>query len=344
MNKKHGFLLLELVISMSLAAIISFTLVNTLYRANKASAALDNTMYVFSHAALAQYQLERDITTAFAPVIQIVETKKMEDIKAEENTENQAKNKEKETQKLFFGIQNSNNNLSMLTCITSSPLASYWSSKTGKPKARIARVIYRLIKDTHQPDTYTLFRQEGQNLDFDTYAADKSSGAHNYALLKNIKQCTITYKISIEKKAKAPMAQEEKTAYTTKPEIEYKTFTEWGTTKPDITKKEEPFPILPHMVTVALTLWDKEHAREYSFNFVYNIAAENNIEKKQTTNNNQVQQKPLLSNKAESVKKEQKQATLRRSDKKLARTRAQQRLIKSKDITQDITIKKITIT
>ena len=210
------------------------------------------------------------------------------------------KTEKKSLKKIFYGV-NEGENLNLLTLITTSPLTTYWGEKTGKPKARVARVIYRLTKDDTRPDTYLLSRQEGQHLDFDTYSPDKNSQDHTYIIAKDIKRCVVTYEIGVEKESTEQSTQQSTTqteqpnSPTTqlntstrtnatpnqgvKPEIEYKTFPEWNQEETAENKEEAaenkkesnsttqkpPLTRIPHTVTVELTLWDHEHKRETAY-------------------------------------------------------------------------------
>ncbi|MCX5925619.1 MAG: prepilin-type N-terminal cleavage/methylation domain-containing protein [Candidatus Dependentiae bacterium] len=292
MKNNAGFLLIELVIGMAIASVVGLVLTNTLVQTNKYRAKIDDTVYIHSQAAVAQHQLEQDINTAFAPDMQLIapedestpaDKNATPDQKAtppaQKTAASPAKKKDEPLiKKIFYGTQNSDNNLDTLTLITTSPLKIYWGSKVGKAKARVARVIYRLIKDNDRPDSYTLYRQEGQDLNFDTYSSDKTDNARNYALVKNIKKLVMTYEVGIEKEPEKNQSNNTDTQATQKPkkpEIDYKDFTEWIQEAKE-TKNEDDsvsaMPRLPHTVTVQMTLWNREHSKETTFIFAYPIA------------------------------------------------------------------------
>jgi type II secretory pathway component PulJ len=321
--KQHcGFLLIELIIGMAIAATVSLVLITALYQANQARATIDDRMYIYSQAAILQAQLERDITTAFAPDMKKVvpeqeenaeesaeKDKKPEDKKSEnpEKSDNPEKgdtgtknSKEKPLKKIFYATQNAEN-LEQLTCITTSPLMAYWNAKTGSPKARVARVIYRLQKNSDHPESFTLYRQEGQDLAIESYKTDEKNtvtkSIGNYPIVKNIKKCVVTYEVGIEKQPAEQPATTEQTATDTqkttdktptKPEIEYKTFPTWDRENSDANNdnkeatEEDTLPLLPHTVTVEIILQNRTHTREIPFTFVYPIVWRDTTKKRTT--------------------------------------------------------------
>jgi prepilin-type N-terminal cleavage/methylation domain-containing protein len=210
-----GFTLIELIIAIALSSIVSVVLINALYQMSRFRMMVDERVYVYSHAAIIQQQMERDITSAFIPDLIKTSTKSQEqagtnqaggDKKAGEsdseksNTQKQETNSveqgESEQKKFFYGVKSAEN-FELLTCITTSPLPVYWGTKSGSPRARIARVLYRLQRDSERPDSYILYRQEGAQLDFASY---QESGARNFVLAKDIKSMTVTYEAEIRKK------------------------------------------------------------------------------------------------------------------------------------------------
>ncbi len=331
MQKKQGFLLIELIIGMGIAMAITVLLINTLQQTQKARTTLDDYVYVYTQAAIIYHQLERDLITAFAPDIIPVPPEKNSPEnnssqtadkansqgKNKETDESEKKEKQKTFEKPFYATQK-NKNLDVLTLITTSPLSTYWTSKTGPIKARMARVIYQLKKDpldnniksnlkgNLNNDSYTLYRKEGQNLNFKTYTSDASSNTtantgsntgsdssaikdskiHEYPIIKNIKTCAVTYEVVIEQeetdqKNNNPENKTDNTDSDTNKKQEYKTFTSWDqeespdqTSNQELNKKDgvKSLPRLPHTVTVNLVLWNRKRNREFPFTFTYSIA------------------------------------------------------------------------
>lgn len=333
MQKKHGFLLIELIIGMAIAMAITMILINTLHQTQKARTTLDDYVYVYTQAAILNHQLERDLITAFAPDIIPVPLEKnsensaqtknapadntakpQEKQKSQDKQDNQDANENKDSkkQKPFekpFYATEKDKNLDLLTCITTSPISAYWTNQSGPIKTRMARVIYQLKKDPLNGDSYTLYRKEGQNLDFKSYAPHTSTATssshttssshatnnpnkekkiHEYPMVKNIKTCVITYEVVIEQEIEQKNnIPENKTNNKTdnnnsdkNKKKEYKTFTAWDQEEksPDQTSNQElnkagpPLPRLPHTVTVNLVLWNRKRSREFPFTFTYSIA------------------------------------------------------------------------
>jgi len=331
MQTKQGFLLIELVIGMAIAMAITLMLINVLHQTQKARATLDDYVYVYTQAAIINHQLERDLITAFAPDIILVPIEKnlaekstvekstveksAENSENEDTSENKKTEKQKDFEKPFYATEK-DKNLSLLTCITTSPLSTYWSSQSGPLKVRMARVIYQLKKDpldtnaknSPPSDSYTLYRKEGQNLDFKAYSSDattslsannthaNSTGTtrqdkiHQYPIVKNIKSCAVTYEVVIEQqdstqekstpenKTENKMGENKKQDNNNNQQKrEYKTFTNWDQEKKSDQKSEskketeKELPRLPHSVTVNLVLWNRKRSREFPFTFTYSI-------------------------------------------------------------------------
>lgn len=270
-----GFTLIELIIAVALSSIVSLVLINALYQMSRFRTTVDERVSVYSHAAIIQQQLERDITSAFIPDLVKTSTKSQEEAgtnQARAGNQNQAESEKNSAQKpgtdsvnqgeseqkdelkkWFYGAK-SGENFDLLTCITTSPLPGYWGAKSGKPRVRIARVLYRLQRDSERPDSYILYRQEGAELDFASY---HENGPRNFVVAKDIKSMTIIYEAEIkhakpeDKKslaggtapagaqAAAGAAQSaEKGAQESAPE--YKLFPEWDSDKLTKNKRGDP--------------------------------------------------------------------------------------------------------
>lgn len=217
MKRNPGFLLIELIIGLALAATISLLLAGTLFRTNRARMRVDEQMDIYAHAALVQHQLERDLTTAFDPEVHMVPTESPQEPTAGTSTSEQNKETKSEslsdlsavalakeespekslTQKIFYATNNGDN-LDLITCITTSPLATYWGAQTGAAKASVARVVYRLVKDPEHTNAFMLTRQEGQDLNFASYENTSNNAPRAYTIAKNIKSCTCTYEVGLE--------------------------------------------------------------------------------------------------------------------------------------------------
>jgi prepilin-type N-terminal cleavage/methylation domain-containing protein len=267
---RSGFTLLEIILATAIAALISVMLIIMLQQMNNTLARVDRTSDIHMRASLLQNQMERDITGAFAPM----------DFSATATTGEPKPGRPKKIEKIFWG----DGKLDMLSFITNNPLQSYWGKRSGKAQPRIVRVVYRLIADIKQPQSYTLMRQEGSSLDLSAYTADNSS-IRSYTMVEGIKNIEIEYTTLIKKEQQkeearpaqnqqAPGKTEEKAPTSPekteeKPEeFERKTVKEW---KENALNQKPPWPLVPQFVTMKVTLWDDTFKRSRPFTFEFQI-------------------------------------------------------------------------
>lgn len=299
---KHGFTIIELIIAMLIASIVSMMLLSALKQAGTFQASVDDFVHVAYRATIAQRQLNRDLAGAFIPVQAEKKEEKAEnkedagaDIektdkekktkKADAATKEQKEGKEKEKKKplegVFVGGQ-ANKKFSFITCITSNPMEVYWSKSTGQPKPRIGRIYYYLEPEKDNKKSFTLWRQEGTDLELAPYQKKSPDAPRGYPLISGIKTMSVEYGIVIEHKKED---EKEKKAEAKKPEYEYKTFTEWTSDRKkekdakkqeqqdeEAKKKKEPeLPLIPHWIKVMLELWDTKQKSSRIFTFVIPI-------------------------------------------------------------------------
>ncbi len=269
---KPGFTLLEIILATALAAIISVALIFMLQQMNGTLMRVDRTTDLDMRATILQNQMERDLAGAFAPT----------DFSATNTSGEAKKGRPKKIEKIFWGDKT----LETLTFITNNPLQAYWGERSGKPQPKIVRVVYRLIPDAKRKDVYTLMRQEGADLDVDSYAGD-SSVNKGYAMIEGIRSIDIQYTTLIKReKPKEPQGTAtEKTAEkpTEEPsfakasaggqaqaaeEFDRKVVDEWKTNTED---QKPPWPLIPQFVTMQVKVWDDTFKRTTSFTFEFQI-------------------------------------------------------------------------
>jgi prepilin-type N-terminal cleavage/methylation domain-containing protein len=260
---KSGFSLVELLISMVIASMLSIILFGALWSINRSATQIENLVQEYEKALLINNQLDRDISGAFIPVQ--AEKKKEEEKKAEaratqENAQPAAKpaqppKKEKKPLENIFLGQNKDGQLILFTCITNNPLEVFWGKNWGKPIARIARVVYRLKEEKNRqknsPKSYQLVRQESSELELGAFKSDARSNIKEFEIVSNIKSFTLTYFVNVTDKK------------TNKEEL--KSFKTW-----DKKQQEETGLQIPQIVTLTYQLWDTTKKR--SINFTYAIA------------------------------------------------------------------------
>lgn len=280
--KQHGFTLLEIILATALAAMISVALIFMTQQMSGTLIRVDRISDLSIRASMLQNQMERDITGAFAPT----------DFSATETTGEAKKDRPKKIEKIFWG----DNTLEMLTFITNNPLQAYWGERSGKAQPKIVRVVYRLVPDTKHANAFTLMRQEGSDLHFDSYTAD-SSAIKSYAMIEGIQNIKLRYTTLIKKEepkqapaqatpaGKTEEKNESSSVKTTQPsptamagrqadkekaeeEFDRKTEKEW---KNNIDDQKPPWPLIPQFVTMQVTLWDDTFKRTTPFTFEFHI-------------------------------------------------------------------------
>lgn len=266
---KPGFTLLEIILATALAAIISVALIFMLQQMNGTLMRVDRTTDLDMRATILQNQMERDLAGAFAPT----------DFSATNTSGEAKKGRPKKIEKIFWGDKT----LETLTFITNNPLQAYWGERSGKPQPKIVRVVYRLIPDAKRKDVYTLMRQEGADLDVDSYAGD-SSVNKGYAMIEGIRSIDIQYTTLIKReKPKEPASVKTSSSAgatadmtASKPEekaqaaeeFDRKVVDEWKTNTED---QKPPWPLIPQFVTMQVKVWDDTFKRTTSFTFEFQI-------------------------------------------------------------------------
>lgn len=273
---KPGFTIIEILIATAIASIAGLMLTNAMSLMQRNRAYVDRYTDLFSRAALVHNQLTRDISGAFIPVQADLQTTTTIPAKS-------AQGKQKSIDKVFYSV-NEGGQLSVLSCITNNPIQFYWGEKVGKPQPLVARVVYRLDRDKKRKDSYTLFRQQGNELDFAQY---KDKKVRTYELIDKIKDFSVEYVAMIEKKQQATKTTEEqktspemqiqvkKTETETKVERERKTFKEWqidSKKQAEQKKQNQPVqPLIPHWMIIKISLWDNNYKHATQFEFVIPI-------------------------------------------------------------------------
>ncbi len=261
---KPGFTLIEVILATALASVISVTLIFMLQQMNGTLMRVDRISDLHMRASMLQNQMERDITGAFAPT----------DFSATDTNGEQKKDGPKKIEKIFWG----DNTLETLTFITNNPLQSYWGERSGKAQPKIVRVVYRLVPDTKRANVYTLMRQEGSDLTFESYTADSSTN-RAYPMIEGIKSIQIDYITLIKKESSTADKQEaaqatpaektpEEPTQKVEEEFERRTEKEW---KNNIEDQKPPWPLIPQFITMQVTLWDDTFKRTNPFTFEFQI-------------------------------------------------------------------------
>jgi type II secretory pathway pseudopilin PulG len=260
---KQGFVLLELLISILIAAFVSTGLLSTIFQISKLQQTVNTMSSVYGRVAILQNQMERDVMGAFVPAqVDVIQTSTL---KADQP---------KPIEKIFYGTSKGER-LDVLTFITSNPLEIFLGVKDAKIKPRVARVVYRLVPDEKRKNSYVLMRQEGtSNLSFDAYKIDAQGELRAFPLIDAIQSISVRY-VTIE---------QTKGDGATKPKRTYKKVTQWESeqkkappatpSKPDISGtllKKEPVR-LPNQLEITVVLWDNSFKDVRTFQLTIPIA------------------------------------------------------------------------
>lgn len=311
--KSVGFTLLELVISIAVAGILMVSLSLFLSQTSSYQNFVEDRATVYTRASVLLHQLEKDVAGAHVPIENILYEKQKKEAQQQKqdakgapkkvieaaSTKNKEAAKEKEggqekeeavkpIARVFYATHK-NKNISQLTFITNNPLSIYWSSAVGAPKPKIARVFYQLVPEFENPQSFTLMRQEGTNLDAKSYETKDPKMAQGFAIVQGIKSFSMRFVVLEDPKNKKEEEKDQKTnkiepvpkkasaksSAPQEPQLPKVTeYTEWNWPLLEGVKKEQkdeekaniPFP---SFVVCTLELWDTKYDR--TFEFVYTL-------------------------------------------------------------------------
>jgi len=302
-HNKQGFTLFELMVALTLIAMISGMLYTALSQSRTAAASIERTTSIYMRTIVAQRQLFRDIAGAFIP-LSILEPKKEKSKEAEtdqdksSDPEKKPASSEKKSDKSSekdsiaqaaelkkqlaqtFNSTAENKLFKQLILISSNPLEVYWSKSAGRPRPRIENITYSLELDkgpsTNTTPSYSLKR-------ITSYKKNDKGEAitQPHTLISGIKNMTVQYTALIEEKKEEDAAQ--KGVQTTpdsgvsadKKKEEKKViaqiFDDWNVQALD-DKDVRLQKKLPDYATVILELWAPTKKTSETFTFVIPIA------------------------------------------------------------------------
>ncbi len=279
---KSGFTLIEILVAIALSTMISYMLFAVFFQTNRSMRVVDSYVDVYTKAAIVARQLERDIAGACVPWAQLLPDPmqqpapkvpaqpgaKPEDKKpdAESDKKDEAKKSEKKKLKKLFYSASEGGNLKTLTFITNNPTAQYWSDQIGKPKPRLARVLYTVQKQPNDgnKESFVLKRQEGAQLDYGAYKGDDSK-IRTYDVIDGIKNISVDFSVHV------PEKKEDETKKIIKRMINWDS--DLKEEKED-EKAERAVPVLPGLVTIKMQLWDQNKQRAIPFEFTTRILSD----------------------------------------------------------------------
>ena len=244
---KKGFVLIELLISLLIVSIISISLMTAIFQISQMQDRVNTITSMYNRIASLQNVMEQDIMGAFIPT-------QVEIIAVQKETAEKVQPLEK-----IFESTNKDNQLEMLTFITNNPREIYLLAKNVEPKAKVARVVYRIEPEPKRKNSFILTRQEGQVLPLSKYPKDAKNELRAFPVINGISEFSITY-----------LKPESK-----KEDGNTKKFTrvkEWKSTQKS--KDGLRSISLPHYAEVNLSLWDNTYTKKKKFIFTIPIAGE----------------------------------------------------------------------
>ena len=262
---KKGYILLEILISMVVASILSVGLLATIMQVNDLQQTIVGLTSQYGRVSIFQQQLERDLMGAFIPAqvdMMQTQTGKKEDQK-------------QPLEMVFEGISKGGDKggrLDYLTFITSNPLEIFFGIKDIKLKPRAARVVYRLIPDTRRKNSYQLLRQEGTaKLSFAQYKEKAEGEMRAYPMIDGIQDLAVQF-IKIEEH-KDKDGKNLKYVYKKSPVWHsiVKKIEGAAVQKPGARPPQKPRPQLPNWVEFKISLWDQTFKKSREFTFTVPI-------------------------------------------------------------------------
>lgn len=297
---KQGFALIELLIALFIASGIAVLLSGALFQVYNSVGLVQDKTENLNDAYLINQVIKKDIAGICIP-ISVLEQEKEEEKEKERAKQpptanqgiaqappavEQKKEKKKPLEKILYSV-NKDKHLSLLTFITNNPQQAYWDKKIGKAVPFIVRVVYRLELDkrfsARNKPVYRLMRQQGYVLDFDEYKDKNKGPARAFALVNNIKTCTIEYNY---------FEQTDKEEKNKKPVLKKKS--EWNDKIEEESKDKESKHQLPALVHLKFELWDADMigSQEYQFAFEIPLIEYKEPKKEQPKNNPEQKQTP----------------------------------------------------
>jgi len=264
---KQGFTLIELVIAMLFGGIILSVLFNSFFVATRVSRMVDTTVSQDLRIALLQNQLEKDLVSAFIP-FQAQEEKKAEEKKveadkkeAQDKAEAEKKAAEADEKKLKiladpFISKNEADRLQVLSFISNNMLPLYEKEKGVLQKPRVMRIAYRLVPEEKKKDSFSLMRQESNNLEFAAFDPKSAKPVKMFEIASGVKSFKVKYQVE-----KKPKEKEEKKSK------EIAAAVMW----PDKQLKEQITELLPQWVEIDIALWNDTHQDERSYKLLMPI-------------------------------------------------------------------------
>jgi prepilin-type N-terminal cleavage/methylation domain-containing protein len=232
---KPGFSLIEIVIALMLASMISLVLYTSFEQTKRVTRKIESLEQESLLGMLTYHQLERDLAGVCIP-------ESFLNSAIETSTTNQKKESENNKLDTVFRATLKGEEKE-LTFITTNPLVAY-----QEIKPRLVRVMYRIIPSA-VASSFVLQRRESKELDLEKFLEHKED--QNFVIMENIKEITLNF-ITLDNTAKEKKQ-------------EFKT---WR-----IEELKEVKKVLPNYVWIEGMYEDSITHKEHNFSFVFFISA-----------------------------------------------------------------------
>lgn len=272
-----GMVLLEFLISSVLAVVVSTMISMALYQMFAASKAVNDMIDISMKYALLQQHLESDLMGVYIPQESVV-------------IKNGSSNGQiaQKIDRIFQGLINKDV-FSSMTFITNNSLLSSGKDILHATPVRSVRVVYKLMRQEGQKNSYVLIRQEGNSLDFASY--ESGSKVRSYEIVSGIKKMQVTYGFYANQDAE----KEGKLSFSI----------EWNDKKKSEGNSKKEQITVPEVVSFSLEFWDSQFEKSYMLECIIPLIARPSvpvvIEEKEKTPEKEKQSEPKQEHKQPEV-------------------------------------------
>ncbi|MGE0009478.1 MAG: hypothetical protein AB7F19_02965 [Candidatus Babeliales bacterium] len=324
---KQGYSIIELMVGIFLASLLAISLFQSVRNTTITAEIADDIMDLDMRVANFHHQFERDTIGIFMPdKFEITQTQEkpqapnaLDKAKPSPTPPTQQANEknmldaqakaQKLPDKLFYSVNGDTGQVTEFTFITTNPVSVYEKAANITVKPRMVRVMYRLIVDPNKEDSFSLFRQESEELDAAALEKKAAKPVRGYALLTSIKKMTLDFSYPVKKEESKEQPKEGLPALGSLPPAKTSAAADQAKpATPEVQKiesrKDWPFktsqeaqekrvPPMPQIITAKFELWDATGKSFREFTLNYPIASFTLEEKKKKK---KLPPKPMLPN------------------------------------------------
>lgn len=287
--KVPGFILIELLVSLLIASLLSIGMMNSLTLVFKTNETMDALMDVSATAMRLQQVLERDLSGVTIP-LSFQETKEdaAEAQKLPIKQEGKKGDGDAKKQDDGFIAVKKDLNTQFITFITTNPLASFWSDTAGQVQSRLVRVVYRLEPVEKVTGLFKLMRQEGLDLNLASYEKTSKKPIRALEVASGIRDFSMEFLAEAVQQQKNAGGDGKKDVVNQQPQplLILESFDIWDSRVGE-PKKKSPYPLY---VKLKMTFLDQKTKKETFFEYVFSIKTDD---------------KPFVKKKKQPEKKEQ---------------------------------------